>query len=142
MRKLIISFTIIISFFVVASIVTSNVMRSSAKENSAFSRSEPRTIIKTQDVITKINNQEQVLVYFFSPDCSHCKSTTLIMNRLSKEFNIYKVNLNEHEELWDKYKIIGTPTVINFQSGKEKNRFIGEHSEEQYRSWISSLNIK
>lgn len=95
--------------------------------------------ITPDDLDEKINNGEEVTVYFYSPTCIHCQRTTPVLVPLAEELNvdIKKLNLLEFEDKWDAYAIEGTPTLIHYADGEEVDRISGEQSEEVLRSFLT-----
>lgn len=86
----------------------------------------------------KLDAEEDVTVYFYSPTCIHCQRTTPVLVPLAEEMgvDIKKMNLLEFEDEWDTYDIEGTPTLIHFSDGEEKDRMSGEQSEEEFRKFL------
>src|SRR5699024_9191262 len=82
--------------------------------------------------------EEDVTVYFYSPTCIHCQRTTPVLVPLAEEMgvDIKKMNLLEFEDEWDTYDIEGTPTLIHFSDGEEKDRMRGEQSEEEFCKFL------
>src|SRR5699024_11690109 len=81
----------------------------------------------------KLDAEEDVTVYFYSPTCIHCQRTTPVLVPLAEEIgvDIKKMNLLEFEDEWNTYDIEGKPTLIHFSDGEEKDRMSGEQSEER-----------
>lgn len=78
----------------------------------------------------KLENGEDVTVYFYSPTCIHCQRTTPELVPLAEQYGIdvVKLNLLEFEAEWGKYNIEGTPTIIHFENGEEAARLHGEQT--------------
>ena len=72
-----------------------------------------------------LNSNEIVLVDFYADWCGPCKMLAPIMDEISKEYNVYKVNVDSEEELAYEYKIMSIPCVIAFKDGKEVKRSVG-----------------
>lgn len=83
----------------------------------------------------KLANEEDVFVYFYSPECGFCKQATPILVPLTEELgiNLYKYNLLEFQQGWQDYKIESTPTIVQFKKGKEEIRIVGLHDREEYK---------
>lgn len=86
-----------------------------------------QNIILPKDLEQKLQNKENGFVYFFSPECSHCKETTPYLMPMSKELGVdmKQFNLLEFKEGWDQYRIKYTPTLVYFKDGKEAERIEG-----------------
>lgn len=88
----------------------------------------------------KINNEEfknEVLesrgfayVDFYADWCGPCKMLSPIMDEVSKDNAVYKVNVDEESELASEYGVMSIPCVILFKDGKEHSRSIGLKSKE------------
>lgn len=91
------------------------------------------------NLATKLENKEDVTVYFYDPLCSHCLKTTPVLVPLAEEHNIdvMKVNLREFEEEWNVYDIEGTPTLIHFANGEEVGRISGEQPEDVFEAFFN-----
>ena len=55
--------------------------------------------------------------------------------------DLVQYNLLEFEEGWDKYRIEGTPTIVQFKDGKESNRIVNLQNEEIYRQWFEENSL-
>ena len=88
----------------------------------------------------KINNEEFknevlesrgfVYVDFYADWCGPCKMLSPIMDEVSKDNAVYKVNVDEEGELASEYGVMSIPCVILFKDGKEHSRSIGLKSKE------------
>ena len=74
------------------------------------------------------SSDKVVLVDFW---CGPCRALAPIMEEISKDYVVYKVNVDEEEELASKYSISSIPCVIAFKDGKEINRSIGLKPKEE-----------
>ncbi|MFQ3543798.1 thioredoxin family protein [Halobacillus rhizosphaerae] len=97
-----------------------------------------QNIIQPDDLEKQIKSGESTTVYFFSPECSHCKRTTPIVVPLAKDMGVdlLKMNVLEFQSQWQKYKIEGTPTIIHFEDGEETARIVGENPESAYKDFF------
>ncbi len=78
--------------------------------------------------------QGKVLVDFWAPWCGPCRMQTPILEELSNELQevtIAKVNVDEEGTLANRFGVMSIPTLILFENGEEKERFVGVQSKEK-----------
>ena len=63
------------------------------------------------------------LVDFYADWCGPCKMMGEILEKT--DFNILKINTDEHNELALKFGVMSIPTVMLFKDGEEVERAIG-----------------
>ena len=71
----------------------------------------------------------KVLVDFYADWCGPCKMLGPILDEISKDHTVYKVNVDKEPELAQNYGIMSIPCMIVFQDGKEVNRMVGLRSK-------------
>ena len=85
-------------------------------------------ILNYSDFTEKVENKKGVvLVDFFATWCGPCRMLAPILEQVNEETtaDIYKVDIDESEELARKYGIMVVPTMIIFVNGKETEKFSG-----------------
>ena len=83
--------------------------------------------------------KEKVIVDFFATWCGPCKMLGPVFEELSTEINdikFIKVDIDEHEDLCRKYKVMSVPTLIVFDNGKEIKRNIGFIPKDKLKEFI------
>lgn len=84
-----------------------------------------------------------VLVDFWGPNCAPCEQLAPIIKTLAEKTTgiakVCKLNVHEAPEIAAKYGIRGVPTVIVFEDGKEKQRFMGVQHPLKY---IEALGLE
>ncbi|GET25972.1 thioredoxin [Prolixibacter sp. NT017] len=81
-----------------------------------------------------------VLVDFWAPWCGPCKMIAPTLNEIAEEnnsFTIAKVNVDQQQQLAQKYNIRNIPTMIVFKDGKEYKRITGVKSKKAILSEIA-----
>lgn len=68
-----------------------------------------------------------VLVDFFATWCGPCRMLAPILEQVAEETtaSIYKVDIDESEQIARKYGIMVVPTMIIFKDGQEVEKFSG-----------------
>ena len=83
--------------------------------------------------------KDKVVVDFFANWCGPCKMLGPVFEELSTEINdikFIKVDIDEHEDLCRKYKVMSVPTLIVFDKGKEVKRNIGFIPKDKLKEFI------
>jgi thioredoxin 1 len=150
MKKVLIFGGIIVTLFV-ALYFTNSYSNQIRSEGNPFGKAElhPSTIAQLNDPIynnqilpdqlqDKLANEEDLFVYFYSPECEFCKKATPILVPLIEDLgvNLYKYNLIEFRQGWQDYGIESTPTIVHFKKGQEVNRIKGLRDREEYREFF------
>ncbi len=81
-----------------------------------------------------------MMVDFFATWCGPCRMLAPILEDVSQESTaeIYKVDIDESEDLARSYGIMAVPTMIVFVDGKEVERFSGYMPKSQILSKLNS----
>jgi thioredoxin 1 len=70
-----------------------------------------------------------VLVDFWAVWCGPCRMVAPILDELAREWNgavtVAKVNVDEHPDLAERFGVQSIPTMILFDQGQIKDRFVG-----------------
>jgi len=82
-------------------------------------------ILTKEDNFEELVSGELVLVDFFADWCGPCKMLAPIMDEISEEHTVYKINVDNEDELAFQYGIMSIPCVIAFKDGKEIDRSVG-----------------
>ena len=80
--------------------------------------------------------QERVLVDFYANWCGPCKMLGPVLEKVSDEIKVLKVNVDENQDLARKYGVMSIPCIILFDNGKEVKRNIGFIPENKIREFI------
>jgi thioredoxin 1 len=95
-------------------------------------------LIMPDELKTKLNNQEDLFVYYYSPLCEHCIATTPVLVPIVNDMDIdmKKHNLLEFSSSWDDFQIEFTPTLVHYKDGKEVARLVGGREANEWRAWL------
>ncbi len=86
--------------------------------------------IKSEEFQEKVlNNTKPVLVDFFATWCGPCRMLTPILEQVAEEnngeFDIFKLDVDECEDLAREYGIMSIPTLMVFKNGELVKRETG-----------------
>ena len=69
------------------------------------------------------------MIDFWAPWCNPCKILSPLIEEIAKEqkgkIKFGKVNVDDNQELAQRFQIMSIPTVIFFQNGRQVDRFSG-----------------
>lgn len=97
------------------------------------------SIYETNETDFDIYSAQNILLEFYSPECTYCKMAELTLQKLSDEYKnirFLKANAHENPEMSNRYGIRGLPTFIFFSDGKESGRLTGAKGENALRELI------
>lgn len=94
--------------------------------------------IKENEFEEKIKNGK-VLVDCYATWCGPCKMLSPIIDELSEEVDtctFYKIDIDDAEEVSEKYNIVSIPTLLLFENGELKKQMVGFKSKEELEEII------
>ena len=72
------------------------------------------------------------LIYFTAPWCGPCRQLGPIMQEVSQQISVQKVDVDSNPDLAQKYGIRNVPTVVLTSEGVEVTRKVGLNSKRMY----------
>ena len=89
-----------------------------------------------------LQDKGTVLVDFFATWCGPCKMFAPVLEQVAQDTTakIYKVDIDESEDLARSYGIMVVPTMIIFKDGKQVEKFSGYMQKDAILAKINSCN--
>ncbi|MCF0142956.1 MAG: thioredoxin family protein [Parasporobacterium sp.] len=81
------------------------------------------------------------IIDFYTDHCGPCKMLEATLLKLLQEnpiVNLAKCNIEDYPEYQERFNVTGTPLVLFYHNGAEKERFSGAYGEDRIRQCLSS----
>ncbi len=93
------------------------------------------TITKANFDETVLKSDKPVLIDFWAAWCGPCRTVAPTIEKLAVDFEgravVGKINVDEEQELSEKYKIMSIPSIYVFKNGDIVERFVGARSADE-----------
>jgi len=136
MKKKIVTLVLIIAFIVILILMNTFLNKQNEQKINNIGESEEREENKME--VLKVTSQsfekevlqseKPVLVDFYADWCGPCKMLAPIMQEIANEnenIKVVKVNIDEAQDLAEKYDVMSIPTTVVIKNGQEINRTVG-----------------
>ena len=78
-----------------------------------------------------IDGKEECIVDFYADWCGPCQMMMPVMEEIAKEHTVYKINVDDENELALSFGIMSIPCIISFKDGKEYKKQVGMCSKSE-----------
>ena len=72
-----------------------------------------------------LQSEEPILVDFWATWCGPCMMLAPHLEELSKVYKVGKVNVDEQQELANRFRVFSIPTLMVIKDGKVVNQAVG-----------------
>lgn len=92
----------------------------------------PDISLREMDELVK-GSSVPVLVDVWSPTCGPCRAIAPQIDRLAQQnadrLKVVKVNITTNPDIRNRYNLLGVPTILMFDGGKEVDRVVGGYPQ-------------
>ena len=84
-----------------------------------------------------------MVIDFYADWCMPCLMMAPVIEDIARKFKgkikFGKVNIEDNQELAQKFRIVSLPTFMLFKDGKQAKQFVGSRSIEDFEEKLKSL---
>lgn len=88
-----------------------------------------------------LSKKGYVIVDFWASWCNACRGLESVLEELEETYidklSIYKVNVETHMDLADRFDVMNLPTLLLFKNGEVVSSIFGMQSMSQLQTWLN-----
>ena len=99
-----------------------------------------KLIVNNENIASLLDSKKTVLLDFYADWCGPCRMVSPIIDEIAKEradVLVAKVNVENHADLADEYKVYSIPTLVVIKNGKVISQAAGARPKD---SILAMLN--
>jgi thioredoxin 1 len=92
--------------------------------------------ISEEEFDESVSEKGLTIVDFFATWCGPCQMLGEVLEKISKDYNIVKVDVDKAQNLAMKFDIEAVPTMLIYKDGKKVDRLEGFYPENELKEKI------
>ena len=90
--------------------------------------------VNSENFKEEVLGEGKVIVDFYADWCGPCKMMSPVIDKIAEEVNtakVCKLNVDDAQEIAGEYGVMSIPTIIIFENGDIKQKFVGVTSKQE-----------